>query len=634
MPRETSVRRESVDFIRRLLITLPLLSLALGAASWLRYGMDIPWIDDWRGYVERTIDSLDPAYLFSATNDTMSPVGKALDASAQRLLDGNSVAYQLVTMLTVLGSLLLLQWKLLEHAVGPSRAAVCFVLTLLMLQPGSYWGLENLAYQQGLPLVFILWALLLVSRRTVVTAVRGPTIALLCLMAGFTYISGAFAALAAGLGMLAVAVLCHVGVPRRQLTRDAAWVISSSAVAVAVQFYFSIIQLRATSPRLALAMPTEPQFWAYYLGKIARSLLLPQEWPRSSLVAAALVCSVALACAFVFLRRAAQAGNEEEKRLAAIYVPLAAAVAVYLALVAAGRTHFRPIEMQGLLEIFTLGFPRFHFFWATLLWPWVAASLIVLWSRSAWFPYGRSHWEAGFACALAVLLLAAGALDHMKSQRELGLGRERVAHCLLQELQKGGQIRCEGLLAPRFHLDGMRVVITERAPDAYPAYAYARQIGASFVRHFPVLTSTRRSETIPAFFVVDGDAAAARLHEMQPLGNGSFRAVGTDPQLHLHIEPPRAMRECAVLDVDLEMKGARRDTAQLYFLRFGRPKEYSEADSVKVPMGARPGSFETVRFRAESRSGFFESLRIDPVTSAQQLEIREIRLYCVWPLPN
>ncbi len=47
-------------------------------------------------------------------------------------------------------------------------------------------------------------------------------------------------------------------------------------------------------------------------------------------------------------------------------------------LVAAGRTNFRPPEMHDLLEIFAHGFTRFHFFWATLIWPWVAAALLVL----------------------------------------------------------------------------------------------------------------------------------------------------------------------------------------------------------------------------------------------------------------
>ncbi len=64
-----------------LILTLtPLVSLALGALAWLRYGIDMPWFDDWRGYVDGNIHSLNPDYLFRAVNDTLAPVGFALDA--------------------------------------------------------------------------------------------------------------------------------------------------------------------------------------------------------------------------------------------------------------------------------------------------------------------------------------------------------------------------------------------------------------------------------------------------------------------------------------------------------------------------------------------------------------------------
>ena len=57
------------------LIFFPVLSLVLRALAWLRYGIDIPWFDDWRGYVDGNIDSLAPAYLFRPVNDTLAPVG-------------------------------------------------------------------------------------------------------------------------------------------------------------------------------------------------------------------------------------------------------------------------------------------------------------------------------------------------------------------------------------------------------------------------------------------------------------------------------------------------------------------------------------------------------------------------------
>lgn len=94
-------------------IGLPVLSLIISVLSWLRFGLDLPFVDDWRGYHSGRMHSLDFDYPFHPVNDTLTPVGFALDALAQRYLDGNSIAYQFLSMILVLGGLLLLQWKLL-----------------------------------------------------------------------------------------------------------------------------------------------------------------------------------------------------------------------------------------------------------------------------------------------------------------------------------------------------------------------------------------------------------------------------------------------------------------------------------------------------------------------------------------
>ncbi|MGZ5927534.1 MAG: hypothetical protein ACXWLJ_12745 [Rhizomicrobium sp.] len=465
--------------LEQVLVGLPALSLALAALAWLRYGIDLPWFDDWRGYAAGTIDSLDLDYLFQPMNDTMSPVGLALDALAQRFLDGNSVAYQFLSMVTVLGSLLVLQWKLLSRVMDSRlQVAVCFLLTILMLQPDSYWGLENLAYYQALPLVFILCAMLLMSGPVSGSAWRGPAAGLLGLLAGFAYISGAFGALAVGVTSLLLARCFHSGPARHHLMRDWSWFTAASAVTVAVQFYFSVLQFRGTHAGIPLALPIEAQFWAFYLGKLARSLLLPSDWPWTSLLVTVLACAIALASATLLLRRAlAPGGTDREKQVAAIYLPLGALVVVYLMLVAAGRTNFRPPEMRDLLEIFAQGFTRFHFFWATLIWPWAAAALLALSARQPWMGRIGPWWVPGGAIAFAGLAALGGGFDHMARQQEIGAARTAMAHCLLEELQRGGELRCRGLLPPHFASDP--------APDAYPAYSYAKKIGASFVRIFP-----------------------------------------------------------------------------------------------------------------------------------------------------
>lgn len=613
-----------IPYLVRFLVALPLLSLALGALGWLRYGTDMPWYDDWRGYADGTIDSLALSYLFTPVNDTLAPVGFALDALAQRLLGGNAVAYQFLSMVTVLGSLLLLQWKLLRRALDNTlHAAVCFMFTLLMLQPGSYWGLDNLAYHQALPLVFILGALLLMSGPSRGAAWRGPVLALLAWLAGFTYISGAFAAFAAGIAALVVARLCHVGWARRQLLREGTWFTAASALAVAAQSYFSLYKLRGTHAGVPLALPHEGQFWAYYLGKLARSLLLPASWPLTSVAVALIACLVALVAAVLLLRRASsQSGTDREKQVAAVYLPLGAVVVVYLMLVAAGRAHLRPPDVQGLLQVFVYGFLRFHFFWAALVWPWAIAALIAVWQRQPGRGEAGPRWAAAFAGASALLIFQAGGFAHIAKMRQEGANRTTVANCLLRELQKGGAVRCEWLLPPR---NG------EAVPDSFPSYLYARKIGATFVRHFPILPPAPRREANAAFYTMDGGTAKPRTHELELLGQGSFRATGADPQLFIQTQMPQIMRRCMTLDIEVDMSAQTRDTVELFYAPAGESEAYSAQHSVAAAVG--PGSLQTLSFRLSSDSGFFESLRLDPVTRPQTVEIRGVRLYCVWELP-
>lgn len=609
----------------RVLVALPVLSLVLGAIAWLRYGIDLPWFDDWRGYATGTIDSLEPSYLFRPMNDTMSPVGLALDALAQRYLDGNSVAYQFLSMVTVLGSLLALQWKLLKRALGaPWQVTLCFLGTLLMLQPGSYWGLENLAYYQALPLVFIMLAIWLLGGAASVSWWRRPAAALLALLAGMTYISGAFGALAAGLASLGSTRMLLTGAERRQRMADWAWFTAAATLTVAVQFYFSLMKFRGTHIGVPLALPYEAAFWAFYLGKLGRSLLLPPTWPLSALALTLLACVIALASAAVLVRRAvAPTGTIAEKQVISVLVPLGALVIVYLMLVAAGRTNFRPAEMYGLMEIFLHGFTRFHFFWATLIWPWVLAAVLVLGSRIGWLDRIGPWWSLPVGMLVAALAVEGGGFDHMASQQQFGTFRAGVARCLLKELQEGGEVRCQGLLPGNF----------ESTPDSFPAYLYAKKIGASFVRNFPILPPGTRRESIAPFYQWDASSAVPRTHELEALGHGSFRSLGDDPQLFIQTSKPQITRHCLTLDVEVEINVRQRDILQLFYVPAGDNEDYSERNVVTETVGRSDGSLQTHRFRLESDTGFFESLRLDPVTRPQLLDIPSIKVYCVRELP-
>ncbi len=89
MPETPSRLRDAAIAI---LLAAPIASLLINGLSWLHYGIDLPFYDDIRPFLTRSATSLDPRVLFTPSNDTLYPVGMALDALAQRYLNGNAVA--------------------------------------------------------------------------------------------------------------------------------------------------------------------------------------------------------------------------------------------------------------------------------------------------------------------------------------------------------------------------------------------------------------------------------------------------------------------------------------------------------------------------------------------------------------
>ncbi|MEM5790236.1 MAG: hypothetical protein AAGU11_23195, partial [Syntrophobacteraceae bacterium] len=453
------------------LICIPLLSLALNALSWLRYGLDLPIYDDWRAYSNQTAGSLAIEHLFQSTHDTLYPVGMALDALAQRHLNGNAVAYQFLSMLTVLGLLLYLQWKLLSLALRDTLlAASAFSLTLLMLQPGSYWGVQSLAYHHALPLVFCLAALYLMLTRKETDLWTLPVLFALGILSGMSYISGAFAATAIGIIVL-VAGRFIPSSERRPMIKGALSFLSAAIITLVPQTWVIVgIQKGVYRPGASMSLPTESDFWLFLLGKIARSLMLPSKTPLLSIIVTVLLV-LAVSSLSVWLIRKFISGKMQgvaEARSAVVFLSLAGAVFVYLLLVAAGRANYRPPGVEGSIAIFTDAFRRFHFFWMTLLWPWLAAVCFeAIAGKNSRNP--RKYLPLYAVLIPAVLLplfISAGALKHRQWYRERSNHGIEAARCLQSEMRKGQGINC-----PELH-----------PQDLARPFTYGKSIGASFGR--------------------------------------------------------------------------------------------------------------------------------------------------------
>lgn len=626
-----------VQFVRwviRFLICVPVSSLALGAVAWLRHGIDLPYFDDWRGYAEGTIDSLDLAYLFRAVNDTMAPVGFALDALAQRYLDGNSLAYQFLSMLLVLGSLLLLQWKLLRKVLGSELlAALCFIFSLPMLQPGSYWGYENMAYHQALPLVFIwlaLWRVL--NRQENQSWMSGVALFALGLLAGFTYISGAFGVLAAALALLVFACffMDRKDQDRVFLRNDALWFVAAGGVSVAVQVWKAIFSYRETHERVPFALPFDGDFWWFYAGKVGRSLLLEPLAKNHSALAFAIVVMVCLSViamiAMLLIQASRRRLDKNGEKLAAACLTIFVVVAVYLAMVSAGRANYRDPGVEKGLDIFVFGFGRFHFFWATLLWPWFIAALVYQARRLQWWDEGVGRAAVALiAIATLVGMTASGAFAHMQAYQVVGAWRQSIAACLMAGLQSGQGIHCQGLRPPN-EAEG-------ELPDSLGAFAYAWNTNASFVRYFPLAFMPAAAGYGYPFYEyrAGSEISLHQLRQMQ-VSPTRFEVQGNDPQIVLRMDSTEKLLNCMLLDVAIEMRSEGSPAMTQIFYTTAGSTAFSEERSQQQALEPVE-AWQVVQFRLKSLEGFGPALRFDPANHPGEMDIRSIRAYCRLPLP-
>jgi len=440
------------------------------AVTFLSLAVDIPMADDWRSYDSGEIDSFNPEYLFRSANDTMYPVGKFLDALAQHALNGNSVAYKFLSMLTVLGTILWLQWRLLSMVFDDRFVVACsFTATLLMLQPASYWIGSNLAYHQAIPLICLLASLYLIVASEGSIKLKRPLLFSLGLVSGFTYISGAFSTLAVAVVLLVIGttVAKQRSLVLSALALGAAGLISSCAQAWVIVVAQGGKTHRPDAPWVS---PLSSDFWMYLLGKIGRSLLLPASHPGFSLavVLAVVIATFCFAYRTWVIARSSRGQNALETGRLCIFLSLCTAISVYLTMVAAARADLGRSADTDALGVFAFGFPRLHYFWVTLLWPWLAA--IILFALRGKLSRDAVHIVAGIGAVLMVCWVAAsGGLNyHATFARSARTAQEGIA-CIQKELITSNKILCP-MLAPA---------------DLTRAYNFAVATGASFVSYVP-----------------------------------------------------------------------------------------------------------------------------------------------------
>jgi len=616
-------------WLRRLCLALPVLLLAANLLAWLRWGVDLPFLDDWRAYDERRALSLAPAHLFQAINNTIAPIGVFLDVLAQRWLGGNALPYQALTMLAVLGGLLGLQWRLLTWALRghPWQVAVCFLPTVFMLQSGSYWGEQNLAYQQALPLVALLaaaWCNFAARRRP---PWRAAWVALLGLLAGLAYVSGAVAALVMGAGWWLAGLLMR-GRGAGGLGGLAARARTGGAALAAAGLLTTALQMVLTwrpgadpaGQHMRLTWPTEADFWLYAAAKLGRAsghgfAAVGAEVAWVALLALALAAAGLAAARY--LRRAAAPA----RRAALLFLPLLAALLVYLALVSLGRASLRDAQVRDWEQVFRFGYLRFHFFWLTLLLPWAAAVGVAVArarrdrARAATPRQGAPRYAA---LALAVLAIAGarGVFGVAGFYRDAAAFRAGELRCLSRQLPQLGSGR--PIVCPGFDVLGIS--------DWGRAYRHARAIGASFVRYLPIVALEGQGQVL---FDWDDPAqrAAVRWSHLHPQEDGWWQAEA-DPHFIIPVAPGSpAAGSCAVLGVQARLVLERPETVQLFYRAAGQAA-YSEYVSIRQPVTPGAAGEVSLELLADSRPGFASEVRLDPIDGPGRFRLLGLRVAC------
>ena len=593
-----------------LLYLLPLLSLFVSAVDLLKYGIDMPFYDDWREYAANRMGSFELAYLFKPANDTLYPFGLFLDSLAFIFLNGNSIAYQFISLICVQGSILFLIYKLISKCeTSPINKALAFSLTIFILQPDSYWGLQNLAYHQAIPLICILTNIyFFLSNQKFKSAVYF----FMALSSGLSYTSGAFSMLTLGMIFLAIKLIA----PKENLKdsySNLLWLILPAIITTLAQLWVIVgIQHGTHRADVPMAFPWESDFWLYMLGKVSRSLLFPAGHPLLSLFLTifAIVITIYLIIRTSRLLFQCTSCIEEQKyNLSVVLVSLFSTVFVYLILVSAGRANMRPANIIDTLDVFISGYARFHFYWITLLWPFAALAALSFTNTKI------TKAILAFSLCLFLFIIVKPALDHKLT------------------LKYGQSLRLEGISCVQSALENADKSIlcpTLKPTELRPALANAINTDASFLHYFFNPSPNIKARTSNETFRLSDNPELVSVNNIKThsiVNNGKSLSLTTtmDPQLYFNTNSG-LMRNCLLMEVNVSIHSRlENEYAQLFYRPTGSAG-FTEENSQRIILNNSKS--QQLNFIVKSGNGFEDGIRFDPVTGNETLVIDDLVVKC------
>jgi hypothetical protein len=289
-------------------------------------------------------------------------------------------------------------------------------------------------------------------------------------------------------------------------------------------------------------------------------------------------------------------------------------VFVYLNIISASRARLRPDDIAAPLDVFRFGFEnRYHFFWIALLFPWLAA----------WYSEGISQAlklkKAGIvAAAISLICIGlgylAGIFGYASEYRELSAFRSREIECIQDKISRSAPIEC---------------------PSVFPvnlskSFVYARSIGASFTRYFPLRSYGADDDaSLPLLRLsTPGVSVSVENAAMRESSTGDLEFVSKeDPQVYIAIPPSIQVSSCLILQFSAVVRASTPDTAQLFY-KTPDAIYFAEERSQSQPLPVIDGAFTRITFNLQSLGGFLGPFRFDVVQKSQDFAIRDVEIRC------
>jgi hypothetical protein len=445
--------------------------------SLVSLGIDMPIYDDWRDLARQNAGSFSWRYLFAPANDTLYATGRLFDSLSIYLFSGNSVVYQGFSFVIVLGGLIYIQLSLLKYfSENKAVFSLASISMIFMLQSDTYWGLQSNAYQQALPILIVLAIVLIIVKMPLSDLrIHGISIFLIGVLGGFAYISGAIALFAVTVWTLLATKVAPEKL-RPHYKSSAIGLGLATLVTLPAQLWVILYAQKGliSVSNTAWALPTQLNFWAFFLGMVARAIGYFDESSHLSLLLSGLFILVILGAATIALcnLRTDKEGRSVSLRFHAIYTygALFLAVLSYAAIVSAGRANIKPDTVSSFSDMYSHAQLRFHFFWITILPPMALVFLGNSISERLNYFFSRSIISLAFILILLHAYDVRSVFEFAKYYNFTSQIKSDALACIYKKEAEGKRVICPGT----YGLD-----------DLTSAVVFARKIGLSFVRPIP-----------------------------------------------------------------------------------------------------------------------------------------------------